>query len=600
MNQLFRRAGSRRSRGFTLVEVLVGVSVFAVIAVSVYRSYTAISHVGRVSRLKVAAAALANEQLEIVRNLPYPDVGIVGGIPAGKIPRLQTVNRGGTILDVETTIRNIDDPFDGTLGGTPNDTAPADAKLVELLVSCPSCEQFAPFTVTTRVGPRNLETATGNGALFVQVLDANGQPVSGANVHIENPGANPAIVIDDTTNTEGMLQVVDVPPGVEAYRITITKSGYSTDRTYLPGDPANPNPVKPHATVAAQGVTQVTFAIDRTSTLAVAAVRDTCEPVDGVQFDLDGSKLIGTNPNVLKYEASHTTPSSGELDLAGMEWDTYASALTSTTYDLLGSIPLVPLTLLPNTTQPLSLVVAEKNPLTLLVTVRDASTQLPLADTSVALTKSGFSQSLTTGRGFLRQTDWSGGPGQETYTNTSQYFDADGNIADATPAGELKLRSGATSGVLTSSTFDTGSESEFHQLQWAPLDQPPQTGADSVRFQLATRKNTQGAWVYKGPDGTSNTYYTLSDSVINQQHNTDRYLRYKLFLQTADVALTPNVADISFTFTSECVPPGQVAFTGLSSGDYTLTVTRSGYQPHTEVIPVASGWQQREVFLGPQ
>lgn len=595
--QLRRCWRERCGRGFTLIEALIGATVFAVIAVSIYRSYIAIAEAGRSSRLKITAVALANEQLEIIRNLPYPDVGIVGGIPAGKIPRTQTLTRGGTTLQAETTIRNVDDPFDGTLGGVPNDTAPADFKIVELRLTCPTCARFQTFTITTRVGPRNLETATGNGALFVQALDANGLPVQGASVHVQNDVVTPAISIDDTTNNDGMLPIVDVPPGTNAYRITVTKSGYSTDQTYPLNDPANPNPVKPHATVVAQGVTQVSFAIDRLSTLDITSVDTKCKAENAVDFILQGFKLIGTAPDVLKYSASHTTRGNGTLAINNLEWDTYAATLTSATYELLGSIPLLPLTVLPDTSQPLSFVVDEKEPRTLLVTVRDAGTRLPVADATVTLSGPGTNKILTTGRGFLRQTDWSGGPGQETFTNTTKYQSSDGNINDNAPAGEVRLKSGATSGVLTSSTFDTGSQSEFHQIQWTPTDQPPAAGPNSVRFQIATSKNTQAAWVYKGPDGTSNTYYTLTDNVINGNHNSDRYLRYTLFLRTDDVAVTPNVADVSFTFTSDCVPPGQVAFRGLPAGDDTLTVSKSGYQPFSGPVTVNADWQQKEILL---
>ena len=70
------------------------------------------------------------------------------------------------------------------------------------------------------------------------------------------------IVIDDVTNINGMLQVVDAPPGVNAYEIIVSKDGFTTDQTYTPGAAGNPNPTKPHATVAIQQLTQISFVID--------------------------------------------------------------------------------------------------------------------------------------------------------------------------------------------------------------------------------------------------------------------------------------------------------------------------------------------------
>ena len=589
-------------KGFTLIESLVGVAVFMIIAVSVYQAYAATINAVRVSRLKITATALANEQFEIIRNLPYTDVGVVGSIPNGQVPHLQNLVRDNTEFVVETTIRNIDDPFDGTIGGSPNDLSPADYKLAELEISCPACRNFTTLHFTTQVGPRNLETASTNGALFVQVFDASGQPVSGADVHIVNNQAVPAIVIDDTTNNDGLLQIVDAPPGVEAYEITISKSGYSADQTYQTGAPGNPNPTKPHATVALQQLTQISFAIDRTSTLDVASVTDTCGSLPSIEFSLDSSKLIGTNPDVLKYSAPHITDGSGTKTISGLEWDTYNLNLTDGLYDLAGAVPLLPVALNPNTNQDFKLIVSPKDVRSVLVTVKDASTQLPLSDATVRLEGAGVDATLTTGRGFIRQTDWSGGAGQDDFTDPTRYFDSDWNVEINDPAGEFHLRKifdeYEPSTYLISSTFDTGSVSNFHQMLWQPQDQPPDTGPDSVKFQVATNNN-KTTWNFLGPDGTANTYYTLANQNLNSLHNGDRYLRYQAFLQTASTTWTPTISDASFTFTSACVPPGQVLFTGLNTGDYTLTVAKAGYQPFTDTIAVSSSWQQHEVILSP-
>jgi len=452
------------------------------------------------------------------------------------------------------------------------------------------------------VGPRNLETASTNGALFVQVFDASGQPVSGADVHIVNNQAVPAIVIDDTTNNDGLLQIVDAPPGVEAYEITISKSGYSADQTYQTGAPGNPNPTKPHATVALQQLTQISFAIDRTSTLDVASVTDTCGSLPSIEFSLDSSKLIGTNPDVLKYSAPHITDGSGTKTISGLEWDTYNLNLSDGLYDLAGAVPLLPVALNPNTNQDFKLIVSPKDVRSVLVTVKDASTQLPLSDATVRLEGAGVDATLTTGRGFIRQTDWSGGAGQDDFTDPTRYFDSDWNVEINDPAGEFHLRKifdeYEPSTYLISSTFDTGSVSNFHQMLWQPQDQPPDTGPDSVKFQVATNNN-KTTWNFLGPDGTANTYYTLANQNLNSLHNGDRYLRYQAFLQTASTTWTPTISDASFTFTSACVPPGQVLFTGLNTGDYTLTVAKAGYQPFTDTIAVSSSWQQHEVILSP-
>ena len=591
--------------GFTLVESLVGVFVFMIVVLSVYGVYVSILEAVRFSRVKVAMVALANEQFEIARNLSYEDVGIVSGLPAGKIEHLQTVSRDGKDFSIETVVRNIDDPFDGTIGGSPNDLSPADYKLIELEISCTSCKNSQPVSFTTYIGPRGLETASTNGALFVQVFDSTGQPIQGADVHIENNAAVPVIIIDDSTANNGFLQIVDAPPGAEAYEITVSKTGYSSEQTYLTGSAENPNPVKPHATVVIQEVTQISFSIDRTSTLNISSVTETCSSVSNIAFSLEGSKTIGkdaSDNDILKYSESLSTDGSGINNLSNLEWDTYNLELTDLNYDLIGTIPLLPFTLNPNTSQDIKLIVAAKDPRTLLVTVKDASTQLPLSGASTRLQGGTYDETLITGQGFLRQTDWSGGAGQADFINQNQYFDSDGNIEINIPAGELRLGQVfgeyVPSGYLISSTFDTGSASNFGQIIWQPQDQPPEAGADSVRFQIATN-NDKTTWDFLGPDGTSGTFYTLADTNINSTHNGNRYIRYKIFLQTADVDYTPNIGDVAITFTSVCVPPGQVNFSELEEGNYTLTVSQSGYQDFSGTVAVSGSWQQQEVILTP-
>ena len=593
----------RFTGGMTFIETLVASAIFLLVAVSLYQAYMGVFRATSASRVKLSAASLASEQFEIARNLPYDDVGVVGSIPSGIIPHVQTLVRDGYSFIATTTVRNIDDPFDGTIGGAPNDTAPADYRLVEVQIDCSSCRDFSEMVFTTRVGPRSLEGSSTNGALFIQVYDANGVGVQGADVHVENNATTTPIVIDDVTNANGLLQLVDIPPGVGAYEITVSKDGYSTDMTYPTGAPLNPNPTKPHATVAVQQVTQVSFVIDLMSTLSVETVTQTCATVPSLDFTLTGTKLIGQTPDVLKYEASFMTDASGDVSVADLEWDTYTLEVTDGSYDLAGLIPFLPPTLAPNSTLDIQIVAVPNDPNALLVTVKDSGTGLPISDATVTVDSA---EVQTTGRGFLLQTDWSGGAGQEVYLDPNEYFTDDGGVETVTTAGAIELVSSGTylpEGNLTSSVFDTGSASNFYQILWQPADQPVSAGVDSVRFQVATANEVTATttWNYLGPDGTAGTYYTVADQNINAVHNGQRYFRYKVFLTTEDNTVTPTISDVSFLFTSECVPPGQVVFGGLSGGTHTVEVSASGYQAYPSTpVDVSGGFVSHEVSLLPE
>lgn len=592
------------------MEIIIGVAVFLIIALSVYQSYAGLLNLVRVSRVKITAANLANEQFEITRNLPYTDVGVVGGVPNGKIPSTQNLTRDGIPFVVEAFVRNTDDPFDGTIGGSPNDLSPSDYKLIEIKIDCPTCKNFTPLTFVGRVAPKNLEAASTNGSLFVRVFDANGLPVPQADVHIVNNTVSPAVNLNEETNNQGVFQLIDAIPAVDTYDITVSKTGYSTEETYAPGGAIVDVPSKAHSTVVLQNVTQTSFAIDRVSTINVETLRSNCAVVPDVGFSIVGVKTIGTlsgNP-VIKYSSNQTTNGSGIRTISDLEWDTYNISLNDATYDLAGTISPLPVALSPNSSQNVTLIAANKNPNSLLITVKDAATGLPVTDASVQLIDGGaYDVTKVTNQGFLNQTDWQGGGSQDDFVNdNTKYFSSDGNVEDNSPSGELGLKQVfglyQTHGELISSTFDTGSLSNFYQLLWVPNNQPVETGSPNVRFQIATATTSDAGtvWDFKGPDGTASTYFTTGNQNIHSSHNGDRYLRYKLIMDTADNTFTPSVGDVSFTFTSSCVPPGQVLFDGLSNGTYTYAVTKTGYQTHTANVDVNNNWQNQDVIFQPE
>jgi prepilin-type N-terminal cleavage/methylation domain-containing protein len=403
---------SPRKNGFTLIETLVGSAVFVMLALSGYKAFGVLMDAVAISQAKITATTLANEKFEIIRNLPYIDVGIVAGLPVGKIGRNETTTRDNYSFNILTSIRNVDDSFDGTIGGSPNDTSPADYKLVDLDITCSNCKTLAPLSFTTLVAPHALETASTNGALFIRVFDVSGTPIQGASLHVVNTGTNPDTLIDEMTDNEGWLKLIDAPPGVSAYNITATKTGYSEDQTYPVGGAAGNNPVKPDSTVVTQQVTQISFGIDQTSSLSVNTVNvvdSTCVALPSIGFSLTGTKLIGVG--VLKYPTQNfTTDGTGNYTIPTLEWDTYSTLLTSTSYDLVGSTPLPTFGINPNENKNLQLVVTPHVSGALLVSVKD-SLGVAIDGATVRLEKSGFDQTKTTNGGTCAtpgQVFWNG------------------------------------------------------------------------------------------------------------------------------------------------------------------------------------------------
>jgi prepilin-type N-terminal cleavage/methylation domain-containing protein len=582
----------KSNKGFGLLEMIISIAVFLLVAVSIYGGFVQILKVLSVLKTKTLMANLANEQIEIVRNLPYSDVGIVAGLPSGKIPRNQNISRDGVSFAVAASIQDIDDPFDGQRGEIPNDLSPADYKLVEFTIQCRDCNYSEAVKYYTKVSPQALETQGNNGALFIWVFDSSGNPLSGANVNVKNDQASTTINIDEITNIDGLFSIVDAPTGTNAYKITVTKSGYSTERTYAIGSVGNPNPEKPDATVVSGQVTQLSFSIDKLSDLSVRTKDSSCIAVPNINFKISGSKTIGEN--VLKYSSDKNTSGSGLLDILGLEWDNYLFEILDNDFDLVGSSNLFPLNLNPGSNQDLDLILADSDPNTFLVQVIDSQTGLPLSDAEVKLKDSSNDENiLTTGKGFMGQTDWSG---------VDQYF-SQNNLEDSNPAGVLTLaklgENYLSNGELISNTFDIGTTTNFGILTWGNASQPTNT---EVKFQIATNEilTSTSTWDFVGPNGTAGSFYTNPNETIGATHNGHQYLRYKIFMNTTDPSFTPQISNVAFTYNSECAPPGQVAFQNLDDGNYSLEINKNGYATYSvQNINLNQDWQMHSAIMTP-
>ncbi len=590
---MVKRISIKRNNGFTLIEILIASTLFIVIGTATYLAFQNVLEAISKSQVRSDAISLIKGEIETVRNMPYSDVGIIGGYPAGKLPAIATTTFSGNTFQINTYVRNIDDPFDGLAGGTPNDTAPADYKMVEYTITCTTCGAFAPITMTTTVSAKGLESASNNGSLFINVFDANGAPVPGASVHVVNTKLSPTITIDDTTNNSGVLQLVDIPPSVNGYQITVTKAGYSTDQTYSLSLPGNPNSLKPDATVATQQVTSISFFIDKVSTLNVLARDNQCQPLGALGFSLTGTKLIGTSPDVLKYPTTNfTTDSAGRETIPNLEWDSYSIGSVGT-LEFTGTVPFMPFTLSPGATVDVSLLFEPKVPKSLLVNVIDDTNQ-PVDNASVELVKSGtYDNTLYTARRTIDQSNWG---------TSSSYDSQSGGVTYNSPSTELDVQSpgtGATSSEwLISNTFDMGTGNiTYYTLRFDAQLQPAHPSPDAVHVQIATN-NDNATWNFVGPDGTSNTYFTATNVPLPSILNGKRYLRYRIDFYLDGTTTVTSFKEISIDFNSTCVPTGQALFNNLGPGTYTLTINKAGFQPYVDSsVVVKDDWQQYKATL---
>ena len=115
--------------GFTLIEMLVFLFIFALITVTFYQVWSLGTRYILFAKNQLTAIALANEKMEVVRNLAFDDIALTTSDPPGNLQQNEDVVRSGRTFHVFTQVKNVDDTFDGTVGGNPDDSlAPIDYK----------------------------------------------------------------------------------------------------------------------------------------------------------------------------------------------------------------------------------------------------------------------------------------------------------------------------------------------------------------------------------------------------------------------------------------------------------------------------------------
>jgi type II secretory pathway pseudopilin PulG len=369
----------RKVSGFTLIETLISIGVLSIFIVAIAMILRNVLEYLARTRIRSTALAIAQQKMETVRNLPYASLGTIGGIPAGTIVSTENITVNNQVFSVAISVVYIDDPYDGI---APSDVINTDYKRARISVTWGGTyPSVTPITLVTDVSPKTAESTPSGGTIMVRIYNSFGQPVSGARVTVDNTSIIPPIHTNDLTDTSGIVIIPGAPPCNTCYRISVTKNGYSSDRTYATSEVTNP--IAPDSSVLESQLTQLSLSIDAVSSLTVNSYSAAYAPVANVQFTLRGSKIIGYDSSDLPvYKYSYTTNTGGfTVSIPNLEWDNYDLDLTNSSYTLAGSNPMLPLPLASNTQVTLPIVVVPKSQASLLVVARDALGS-PLASAS--------------------------------------------------------------------------------------------------------------------------------------------------------------------------------------------------------------------------
>jgi len=314
---------TRKKSGFTIIEIIIDIGIISMVATALLSLMLTNVRSASFAQMKMIASNLANQRIEEIRNLPYDQVATEHGtiLPQGSLLDSENLVLGGFRLRIQTTAIYVDDPFDGTI---PTDTAPYDYK--KTTVSVFQDGRTNPLaTLTTNISAKAAETPSNTGILLLNVVDGQNNAVEEAEVTITNSVLNPAINITTYTGSFGLIMVPKLPPS-NAYVVTVSKTGYSSETTVnpsqctsLPPAPeANSNP-----NIIAQQVTNLSVQIRCLVDLGIAVQGYDGSVQPGLWVRVKSSRRRCLNPLITKYDQWQQSDASGNISILQVENDQY-------------------------------------------------------------------------------------------------------------------------------------------------------------------------------------------------------------------------------------------------------------------------------------
>lgn len=387
----------KTKKGTTLIEALAFLFIFSVITTTFYSAWSLGTSYILLAKNRLVATALANEKLEVIRNLKFEDIAHTTGVPAGNLLQDEDVVRSGGTYHVHTQIVSRDDPFDGTLAGG-MDTNFVDYKDVKLTISWGNAGQSV--SLSSRFVPAGIEqSAAGLGILVINVTSDKdgGALVSGATVRVQNT----SIGYDETNTTDslGRLVLVGVPAGIKNYQITVSKSGYETvftlpdgTTTVAPYPSATYTPTHGHASVVELAINTANIYLNKTANLTVETKDFLGADVPDMNFHLEGGRVLGVNDVDLatKYYSTNVkdaTDGSGEYDFGSVSPGPYVFTFEEAGYEVIGMNRTPSFTLTPDETATLTVKVSPDTATGALFIIQNDTDSSPIAGASVHLTQ---------------------------------------------------------------------------------------------------------------------------------------------------------------------------------------------------------------------
>ncbi len=366
----------RNDAGYTLVELMVAITIVALLSVTTLGLMTSLLHSAIVTQREAVAETLANNQMEYLKTLPYDNLAITGGpiISSSTIPGVITKKIEGRTYTITSSINYVDDAYDGcgnypnlTLekqychnypppSGAPNPGDTDDYKDVHVVVTDNTGTSLS--SLDTQIAALVSETASNTGALFVRVVDDSGNPIEGATVNVVNSSVVPAVNATYTTDTNGIVIFYNLPPSTTGYKYVIngSKAGYSTLGTLAPSGTSQPTYSSQNLIAQNSSYVTMTLKMQGSSSLVLETTDTNSNPLPNAKIYAKGGykKYTATTDtsyyydNLIPSDTRPTTDSSGLAALSNLVPGDYyfcgdsgatSCSVGGTTYYLAAAVP---------------------------------------------------------------------------------------------------------------------------------------------------------------------------------------------------------------------------------------------------------------------
>jgi len=331
--------------GFTLTELVIGFVVLGIVAISFGALFTSLVKSGLAAKRIAVASSLATNRIEYLKALPYDNLAVAGGSIYAQNPLPATTSEkiDGFTYTIRTSINYIDDAFDGCTNYptqalkeklcrnypppasvTTTDTNPGDYKIINVSVENDSGSKLA--TLDTQISSRVAETSSTTGAMIVNVIDDNGNPVQGATVTITNTTVTPNVNVSDSSDSSGLAIFYNLPPDSNNfdYIVSAQKNDNSSLTTISPS--GSLQPTYSSQKIFAQQSSYVTLLVKPmgANSLLVEAVDTGGSPIENLKPYLKGGyKRYTLTTNTSYYfdnlSPSDTRPTTDSSGLVGIK-----------------------------------------------------------------------------------------------------------------------------------------------------------------------------------------------------------------------------------------------------------------------------------------